>query len=119
METRLTAKADFSAGTKRSNGEERHPHGHTYFVEATSVSQLNSVDWALPDKLESIVGELHERNLEDMMRGGSTDLDGIARWILERLMSSVPSIVEVTVTEGGQLGRTAITARRELRAAVR
>jgi hypothetical protein len=54
-----------------------------------------------------------------MMRGGSTDLDGIARWILERLMSSVPSIVEVTVTEGGQLGRTAITARRELRAAVR
>jgi hypothetical protein len=34
-------------------------------------------------------------------------------------MSSVPSIVEVTVTEGGQLGRTAITARRELRAAVR
>jgi hypothetical protein len=111
----LTFRATFSAATKRHAGDEAHLHGHTYAVSVTAVRP----DWVIATHLRLLVGELDRRQLEDMMPGGSTDLDGIALWIMERLLMAHSSITQVSVTEDGWLGDVTATASRPIRAPIR
>lgn len=115
METNLTTRASFAAGTKHHDGEERHHHGHTYAVEATTTQ----IDWALASDVRRLAGELNERDLEDMMPGASVSLDGIAVWFMERLLMAHPGVITVKVTQDGRMGDLSVTAIRTLRAAVR
>lgn len=115
MDISLTFRAQFSAATKRHAGDVAHLHGHTYAVEVTAVKP----DWLIPKDLRAIVAELDRRLLEDMMPGGSTDADGIALWIMERLLLAHQSVVQVAVTEDGPLGDFTATASRPIRAPIR
>lgn len=118
METTLTFRAEFSAATKRHAGDEAHLHGHTYAVSVTALITL-SADWTISADLRRLVGELNGRQLEDMMPGASVDLDGIALWVMERLLMAHSSVISVSVTEDGILGATAATANRAIRAPIR
>jgi 6-pyruvoyl-tetrahydropterin synthase len=118
MDIRLTFRATFSAATKRHAGDEAHLHGHTYAVTVTALKTLSN-DWLIPKDLRQLVAELDRRQLEDMMPGASTDIDGIALWIMERLLMLHSSVVEVSVTEAGSDGDVTATATRPIRAPIR
>lgn len=111
MDKRFSVTARFSAGTQRHLWADTFDHGHSYEVKVTSVS----LDHTLPAALAGIAAELHLKNLAKMMPGASTDLDGIAAWILERLILDHQGIVEIEVREDD----LSIILERPLRAAVR
>lgn len=67
-----------------------YPHGHLFEVEAWG-------DKDLAEPLAVVVSELHNRQLAKMMNGGSQTGDGIARWVLERLMVTNPEVDGVSV----------------------
>jgi len=70
-----------------------YPHGHLFNVEAWGEKNLD-------EPLMAIVGELHNRTLVRMMNGGSQTGEGIARWILDRLMTTNPEVDGVSVAFG-------------------
>ena len=92
----VIASATFGS-THRLSTEGPHLHGHTFHVSATETALDSDMGDDLPGDLRAIVGELHLRSLDDMLIGGNQTLDGIAAWLMERLLVRHPglSIVEV------------------------
>jgi len=73
-------------------------HGHGYRVAVT----VNDVDtFSLPEALHDIVGELHLRDLDEMLTGSKeqSNLTTIAAWIMERLTLRFQRISRVEVWE--------------------
>jgi len=81
-----------------------YPHGHLFAVEAFGEKNLD-------EPLMAVVSELDHRELGRMMNGGSQSGEGIARWILERLMVTNPEVDGVSVG----FGRWKFTVTRERR----
>lgn len=75
-------------------------HGHTFRVKAIEQGTDSGVRDDLGTDLSSIVGELDMRPLGDMLVGGSQTLEGIAAWIMERLLSRHPKLTTVEVWVG-------------------
>jgi 6-pyruvoyl-tetrahydropterin synthase len=67
--------------------------GHNYTVSVTQVEENRDIVHALA----SIIAELDERQLEDMMPAATTTPAGIAAWFVERLALRFPRLVRVTV----------------------
>jgi hypothetical protein len=115
MEILRSTEAWFAAGTDRHAGLPAHPHGHTYRLRVTWAGD----DATLPDDLAAVSGELDLRRLEEMMNGGSSDLPGIAAYILERLVLAHQSITEIEVTEDPGFRNATARLVRPLRAPLR
>lgn len=92
----VTASVTF-ASTHRLESEGPHRHGHTFHVEATELGTEGGVRYDLHPDLASIVFELDLHDLDDMLVGGSQSLDGIAAWIMERLLLRHPRLTTVEV----------------------
>lgn len=107
----VIASATFGS-THRDPAEGPHLHGHTFHVSATETG--SDIGDELGADLRMVVAELHLRSLDDMLVGGSQTLDGIAAWLMERLLLRHPglSIVEVWV---GDRPDVRIGVRRETR----
>lgn len=78
----------------RDPDESPHRHGHSYQIEVTEQTEIRS---SLPAHLSDVCSELHLRDLDDMLQGGSSTNPGIASWILERLLINHPKITRVEV----------------------
>ena len=72
-------------------------HGHRFWVKATEQGTDAGVRSDLPADLRSVLLELDVHPLGDMLIGGAQTLDGIAAWIMERLLSRRPRLTEVEV----------------------
>ena len=105
MQYTATVEASFDAGHLLPE----HPqcgrlHGHHYRVLATAEGLMKRtgppVDITeLHTALTGVSGELDGRNLNEMLPGVVTTPHGIARYIMERLMGSWPSLQAITVWE--------------------
>lgn len=92
----VTAKATF-ASTHLEPSEGPYLHGHTFSVWVTELGTIDTLPMTLGPDLRALVSELDHRHLADMLTGGSQTLDGIATWIMERLLGRHPRIVRVEV----------------------
>ena len=86
-------------------------HGHRYLVQVKVAGRMQreglSVDLdLLRSDWTAIIREFDGRPLQDMMPGVSTTPFGIARYLLERMLGSWPSVQEVTVWERPGVGAT-------------
>jgi hypothetical protein len=89
----IVATQSFDA-SHRDPDESPHRHGHTYHVAVTEQTEVRS---PLPAHLADICAELHLRDLDEMLVGGSSTGPGIASWVLERLLINHPKITRVEV----------------------
>lgn len=89
MKTRLLTRATFDSSHEHPECGP-YPHGHQFAVEAWGEKDLTA-------PLFAILEELHLRNLSRMLNGGSQSGDGIAAWIMERLLVTNPEVDGVTV----------------------
>jgi 6-pyruvoyl-tetrahydropterin synthase len=87
----ITAGFSFDA-THNDPLETKYLHGHHFEVEVTEQTEVTT---KLLDHLEDVCLELHQHSLDDMLTGGSQTGQGIASWILERLLISHPKIVRL------------------------
>lgn len=91
--TRYTvARRSFDA-THYDEAETHHLHGHHFTVEVTDLSEVSSI----ASHLEDVCRELHLHRLDEMLVGGSQTGQGIASWIMERLLINHPKITRVEV----------------------
>jgi 6-pyruvoyl-tetrahydropterin synthase len=72
--------------------ETKYLHGHHFTVEVTEQTEVNS---KLLNHLEDVCAELHLHSLDEMLTGGSQTGQGIASWIMERLLISHPKITRI------------------------
>ena len=72
-------------------------HGHRFWVKATEQGTDAGVKTDLPVDLRTVLLELDRHPLGDMLVGGAQTLDGLAAWIMERLLSRRPRLTEVVV----------------------
>ena len=89
MKTQIISNVTFDSSHEDAECSP-YPHGHTFLVEAFGEKDVS-------EPLMEIIGELDLRNLGRMMNGGSQDGEGIARWILDRLMVTNPEVDGVSV----------------------
>lgn len=82
------------AASHRDPDESPHRHGHTYHVEVTEQTEIRS---SLAAHLADVCSELHLRDLDEMLVGGSSSDPGIASWIIERLLMLHPKITRIEV----------------------
>ena len=66
----------------------------------------------LQTDLESLLFEVHGRNLNEQLMGSSPTLADIAAWVMERLQMQHPGIITVEVEE---VPDVRVTVRREVR----
>lgn len=85
------------ASTHRDPEESDHLHGHTFHVVVTELGNDAGVREILADHLGDVLVELHLHSLDDMLVGGSQTLDGIAAWVMERLLINHPRITKTEV----------------------
>ena len=97
----LRATATFDATHYDPEREGPYIHGHTFHVTVTELNDMSGMCRTLPSDLTALVGELHRHKLSDMLTGGSETLDGIASWIMERLLLAHPKITAVEVSVEG------------------
>lgn len=85
-----------------------YSHGHRFHVRAVEQGTDAGVGSDLPVDLRSVLIELDHHPLGDMLVGGSQTLEGIAAWIMERLLSRRPRLtkVEVWVDDDRRVGVT-------------
>lgn len=102
------------ASTHRDPSHGPHLHGHTYTVSATELGNDAGVHDDLLLDLEAILAELHFHSLDDMLIGGSQALDGIAAWVMERLLTRHPRLVRVDLSTADQPDIT-VSVTREIR----
>lgn len=112
---------EFDAGHDRIDGLstcQYDGHGHRWRVRVTVKSALDPrtglsyrVD-ELDDSLMTVIHELQGKHLGKMMPGAAPTPEGLAVWIMERLIAAHPKIVEVVVWLDPQ---HRFSARRELR----
>lgn len=84
----FTKKFDSS---HEDDGCSPYEHGHTFSVIARGPKDMEQA-------LESIVAELHLRDLGRMLNGGGQYPGALAAWFMERLMVTNPEINSVTVS---------------------
>jgi hypothetical protein len=72
--------------------ESIHLHGHHFDVE---VHEQTEVTTKLQTHLHDVCAELDRHVLGDMLIGGSQTGQGIASWIMERLLINHPKITRV------------------------
>ena len=72
-------------------------HGHRFYVKAHELGTDAGVRTDLPADLRSVLLELDLHPLGEMLVGGVQTLDGVAAWIMERLLSRRPRLTEVEV----------------------
>ena len=90
MKTQILVNVSFDSTHEDTATCGPYPHGHLFNVEAWGEKDLT-------EPLNTIVGELDNRQLGRMMNGGSQTGEGIARWLLERLMVTNPEVDGVSV----------------------
>lgn len=78
--------------THRDETESSHLHGHRFTVVVTEQTEVVT---KLPDHLRAVLDELHLHSLDDMLIGGSQTGQGIAAWIMERLLINHPKVTSV------------------------
>jgi hypothetical protein len=91
---RYTKIVDHFDATHRDPDESSHVHGHRFTIEVVEQSEVPT---PIVDDLAAICMELHLRDLEQMLVGGSQSLTGIASWFMERLLTKHPRVVNVEV----------------------
>lgn len=105
MEHLTTIEREFDAGHRLPDGLCNRTHGHRYRVRVTALGYYlpekgESYEWPQLDvDLQLIISELDKRDLNEMMHGANPSADGVALWIMERLVGSHPKITEVSVTD--------------------
>jgi hypothetical protein len=99
----LSVSATF-ASTHRDEREGPHLHGHTYRVTAVELANDAGVKLDLVTDLDDVLAELHLHDLDEMLYGGSQTLDGIAAWVMERLLTRHPRLVRVEASTLDQPG---------------
>jgi 6-pyruvoyl-tetrahydropterin synthase len=72
--------------------ESHHLHGHHFTVEVTEQTEVTT---DIRRNLEAICNELHLHQLNDMLVGGSQTGQGIASWVMERLLINHPKITRL------------------------
>lgn len=72
-------------------------HGHRFWVSATEQGTDAGVRTDLPADLRAVLLELDNHPLGDMLVGGAQTLDGIAAWVMERLLTRRPRLTDVQV----------------------
>lgn len=87
----VTAEAYFGS-THLDAAEGPHLHGHTFHVSITELGTEYGLRGDLEADLQTVVAELNLRDLREMLVGGSQTLDGIAAWVMERLLLNHPRI---------------------------
>jgi hypothetical protein len=92
--------------------ESPYRHGHEFTVRVVQ-RDINSLE--LGSALDDIIREIHLRDLDVMIAGGSTSLEGIAAWFMERLVLRFSLILEVWVSIGPEDRRRAAVFTREIR----
>lgn len=90
MKNTLTITKRFDA-SHEDVGCSPYVHGHTFVVSATGTKDLE-------EALESIIQEVHLRELGRMLNGGAQYPGALAAWFLERLMVTNPEVDSVTVS---------------------
>lgn len=79
-------------------------HGHHWAIEAEAEivhrGQFDELRTALHHGLSQIETEWADRNINEMLHLSSTDPDLLAGWVLERLLLTVPTTTQVTVSMG-------------------
>lgn len=93
MSRYVVASASFDA-THNDPLETAHLHGHHFEVEVTEQTEVNT---RILEHLADICSELHHHSLDEMLTGGSQTGQGIASWILERLLINHPKITKIEV----------------------
>ncbi len=93
----ITVRGHF-ASTHRDEREGPHLHGHSFTVEVTELGNDAGVRYDITDDLSAVLAELHRHNLDEMLVGGSQTLDGIASWVMERLLARHPRITKVELS---------------------
>lgn len=91
MSRYVVASAYFDA-THHDPLESAHPHGHHFIVEITEQTEVTT---KILEHLVDIISELHHHSLDEMLTGGSQTGQGIASWILERLLINHPKITRI------------------------
>lgn len=86
---------DSFASTHVDPDEGPHLHGHSFHVSVTELGNDAGVRDILAVHLSDVLSELHLHSLDDMLTGGSQKLDGIAAWVMERLLINHPRITKV------------------------
>lgn len=92
---RSISVTDRFASTHRDAAHGPHIHGHTYVVTAHELGNDAGVHREIQDDLKAILDELDMHNLDEMLIGGAQTADGIAAWIMERLLTRHPRLVKV------------------------
>lgn len=93
----ISASSTFDS-THRDEREGLHLHGHTYRVTVTELGTDAGVKYDLHPDLRAVLDELDRKSLDDMLTGGSQTLDGIASWVMERLLGRHPRLVRVDIS---------------------
>ncbi len=93
MSRYVLARDSFDA-THNDPLESLHLHGHHFEVEVTEQTEVTT---KLQSNLANICAELHLHSLGDMLIGGSQTGQGIASWVMERLLINHPKITRVEV----------------------
>jgi 6-pyruvoyl-tetrahydropterin synthase len=101
----ISAEATFEAAHRHLEGR---LHGHHWTVLAWITTDIAGYTpgWGdgLHDDLSSVVVELDQRDLADMIPGGAPSPLVVANWIFERLASRVDGLCEVRVGDGRIMG---------------
>lgn len=96
MDAFVTFTAHFAAGHRIHRGIAHREHGHDWKV---AVSSIDTHDWDLEDDLRNLVLPFHLERIEDLLVGGEASMEGIARWLMERLILAHPKVVRIEVWE--------------------
>lgn len=91
MSRYIVASTSFDA-THNDPLESPHLHGHRFEVEVTEQTEIST---DILKNLVDICSELHHHSLDEMLTGGSQSGQGIASWIMERLLINHPKIVRL------------------------
>lgn len=94
MSRYVIARTSFDS-THYDTSESVHPHGHRFRVEVTEQTEVTT---RIRESLSAVCSELHLHELHDMLTGGSQSGQGIASWILERLLINHPKITRIEVS---------------------
>jgi len=100
----LRATATFESTHFDPDREGPYIHGHTFTVSVIEQNDLTGMCRTLPADLKALAAELDRHKLSDMLYGGSETLDGVASWVMERLLLAHPRITSVDVSVEGLAG---------------
>ncbi len=95
----------FSAAHQVGEGRCSKHHGHVWRIQAAFQDRKGDpidTDGTLAS-LHEIRSELHLRDLNSMIKPSIPDAEGLARWVMERLLQQWP-VIEVMVWQDEEVG---------------